>query len=73
MIPLTLMNAGSKSIVNSIRGNDSVRKKIIDLGIVPGAEIEIVSAAPGSPVIVGILENRIIIDHSTSKRIMVQP
>ncbi len=73
MIPLPFMSSGSRGTVGSIKGNDSTRKKILDLGIVPGEMIELFSAAPGAPVVVKINENRIMLDNSTSKRIMVIP
>lgn len=73
MIPLPFMSVGSRAVIDSIRGNDSVRKKIIDLGLVPGEEVELFSSAPGSPVVVKIQGNRIMLDNNTSKRIMVTP
>ncbi len=73
MIPLPLVSAGSKVIVDSIRGNDNVRKQIMNLGILPGVEMELFSCVPNSPVVVKINENRIMIDSATSKRVMVRP
>ncbi len=73
MVPLPFLSAGSKACIESIRGNDSVRKKIMDLGLIPGVQIEMFSATPGSPVVVKVNDNRIMLDSATSKRVMVRP
>lgn len=73
MIPLPLVASGSKVVVDSIRGNDRVRKQIMNLGILPGVELELFSTVPNAPVVVKINENRIMIDNSTSRRVMVRP
>lgn len=73
MIPLPFMSIGSSATIDSIKGNDSTRKKIIDLGLLPGEKIELFSANPGAPVVIKVQENRIALDHSTSRRIIVIP
>lgn len=73
MVPLPFMSIGSTATIASVKGNDSTRKKILDLGIIPGEKIELFSANPGAPVVVKIQQNRIILDNSTSRRILVTP
>ncbi len=73
MIPLHLIAAGAIVIVSKVNGSDTVRKRILDLGIIPGEEITVVSATPGNPLIVKINQSKLVIDSSTCKRIMVRP
>ncbi len=71
MIPLSLLGQGSKATVSVIKGNDVVRKQILNMGIVPGCEIEVFTSSINSPTLVKINENRIMVDGKTSKRILV--
>ncbi|MCP4376392.1 MAG: ferrous iron transport protein A [bacterium] len=44
-------NPGSRVIVQKIRGQGEVKRRLMDMGIVPGTEIEIQKVAPlGDPV-----------------------
>ncbi len=43
---LDVLEPGSKAKVISIKGKGATRKRILDMGIVPGVEIEIIKRAP---------------------------
>jgi len=73
MIPLSLLGQGSKGTVTMIKGNDITRKQILNMGIVPGCEVEVFASSVNNPTLVKINENRIMVDGKTSKRIMVAP
>ncbi len=43
---LNVLEPGSKAKVIRIKGKGATRKRILDMGIVPGVEIEIIKRAP---------------------------
>ncbi len=45
------LNVGETGKVKGIEGNDSLRRKLLDMGLTPGTMIEVVKVAPlGDPV-----------------------
>ncbi len=71
MISLSLLTQGTKATVSMIKGNDITRKQILNMGIVPGCEIEVFAASINSPTLVKVNDNRIMVDEKTSRRIIV--
>lgn len=50
-VPLSSLKAGDKGIVVRIGGSGLTRRRILDMGVVKGTEIEVIRAAPfGDPV-----------------------
>jgi len=48
---LNNLEPGQKGVVTSIRGSGATRRRIMDMGIVRGAEIKVIRKAPlGDPV-----------------------
>ena len=43
---LDVLEPGSKAKVIRVKGKGATRKRILDMGIVPGVEIEIIKRAP---------------------------
>lgn len=47
---LSQIKPGSKVIVEKLTGSGALRRRMLDMGIVPGAELEVVRRAPlGGP------------------------
>ncbi len=50
-IPLSHLKKGEEAIVVRIDGKGAVRRRMMDMGVVPGAEIHVIRVAPfGDPV-----------------------
>jgi Fe2+ transport system protein FeoA len=48
---LSTLNPGESGTVVHVEGSGQIRKRILDMGIVPGVRIEIIRAAPmGDPI-----------------------
>ncbi|MHC1601671.1 MAG: FeoA family protein [Methermicoccaceae archaeon] len=43
---LNQVDTGGKAMVSHVKGKGATRRRILDMGIVPGAEIEVVRSAP---------------------------
>ena len=51
MIPLSQLKPRERGTVAKIGGGGPVRRRILDMGVVPGTEVEVVKVAPlGDPV-----------------------
>ncbi len=48
---LTNLPKGRDARVKSVKGNGSITRRLLEMGVVPGAEVRIVKAAPfGDPI-----------------------
>jgi Fe2+ transport system protein FeoA len=51
MVPLSELKPKERGTIVKVGGDGSVRRRILDMGVVPGTEVEIVKVAPlGDPV-----------------------
>lgn len=69
-IPLTFLNIGEKGTVKNIQGNDTIAKKLYEMGINKGSNIEIVKNDLG-PLIVSLTGSRIAISKSLAQKILI--
>lgn len=73
-LPLAMLGDGDRAIVVDVRGGHGMRRRAADMGLIPGAQIEVCSdAASAGPVIVRVLDARIAIGRGMAPRIMVRP
>lgn len=56
----------------AISGNDTVKKHLGSLGLIPGAMISIVQVSAGN-MVVGIQDSRIAINDELTRRVRVEP
>lgn len=73
-VPLALLRGGDRAVVVDVRGGHGIRRRAAELGLIPGAEIEVCSdAASAGPVIVRVLDSRIALGRGMAPRILVRP
>ena len=70
MIPLALAPAGEKQTIRKISGNDKLRQRLLELGLVTGATVTVVSSENNN-VILAVGESRVAIGADLARRIMV--
>lgn len=69
-IPLTFLNIGEKGTVKNIQGNDTISKRLYEMGINKGSNIEIIKNDLG-PLIVSLTGSRIAISKSLAQKILI--
>lgn len=69
-MPITLLGTGKKMKVAAIKGNDTIRRHLCDLGFVEGAEVEVI-ADNGGNLIVGVHGTRLALNAELARRIFV--
>ena len=71
MTPLSMINTGTKVVVQEITGGMKLRNRLIALGILPGAEIEVLNNPAHGPFIMAVKGSRIAIGRGMASRIIV--
>jgi len=72
-LPLYLLRDGDRAVVVAVHGGRGMQRRLADMGLAPGAEIEVCSeASSAGPVIVRLLGSRIAIGRGMAPRIMVR-
>ncbi len=69
--PLSKYKEGTTVTVSSIAGGKGARKKLFDLGIIPGVQVKIVQGAPSFPYILQVGGSRIMIGWGMVQKIFV--
>lgn len=64
---------GSRAVVHDIKAEDSFSRSLLELGLVPGTEIEVVRRAPlGDPIELVVRGSHFSIRRQEARRILVQ-
>lgn len=71
MIPLALIREGERAKVAKISGGRGLVRRMTDLGLRPGAEVEIISATRNGSFIIRLGEQRFGVGFGMTKKIFV--
>lgn len=71
-MPLTLVNEGTRAVLRSIEGGRQLRSRLAALGLLPGAELEVVQNSGHGPFVVAVRGSRIVIGRGMASRIAVE-
>jgi ferrous iron transport protein A len=69
MIPLAMMRQGERAKVLSISGGKGLVRRLTEMGLYPGVEIEIISNMGAGPLIIGLGGSRLGIGFGIAKKI----
>ncbi len=72
-IPLHMISSGERAVLSSLDGGEEFRKKLLDLGLVPGRTVEIVSGSRNHPWLLKVGDARIMLGWGMISRIRVVP
>lgn len=70
--PLSIHRSGDTVYVSEIYGGKGARKKLFDLGIIPGVQIEVVQGTRGFPYILRVGGTRVMLGWGMVQKILVQ-
>jgi ferrous iron transport protein A len=71
MIPLSLVREGERVKVSRVLGGRGLIRRMMDLGLRPGTEIEIVSASRTGPFVIRLGEQRLGVGFGMTRKIFV--
>ena len=64
------LEIGKSAVIRQVGGKGALRQHFLDMGIIPGAEVTVVSELGGN-LILHVKESRIALDKTMAMRIMV--
>jgi Fe2+ transport system protein FeoA len=76
LTPLSLAPAGEPLTIVDVRAGRRLRRRLSDLGLVPGAVVEVVQSMhrPGhGPVILAVGDSRLALGRGASFKVLVEP
>ncbi len=71
-MPLTMISEGKKAILRSIEGGRQLRTRLAALGLLPGAELEVIQNSGHGPFVIAVKGSRIVIGRGMAARIAVE-
>jgi len=72
IMPLTMISEGKKAVLRSIEGGRQLRSRLASLGLLPGAELEVIQNSGHGPFVVAVKGSRIVIGRVMAERIVVE-
>jgi len=73
VIPLSMARQGERARVSRIAGGKGLVRRLTEMGLLPGSEIEIISGGRAGPIIIGLQGMRFGLGFGLAKRILVEP
>ena len=72
MMPLALSQTGDTVVIKEIKGREDVRQHLVELGIITGDQVTVVSELAGN-LILQVKDSRIALNRGTASHILVDP
>ena len=70
---LSQLNVGEKCVVSSLKNTGTIRRRLLDIGLLPGTEVECLFTSPfGDPIAYSIRQAIVAIRKSDAKDILVE-
>ena len=70
-MPLAVVPEGARVTVIELAGGPEMRRRMADLGIIPGGVLRIVRSGCRGPVVVMVGGSRLALGHEVARRILV--
>ena len=71
-MPLSMVNSGQKVRLLAIRAGRGLQARLASMGLVPGAELEVISNNLRGPFIVSVKGSRLVLGRGMAHRIEVE-
>jgi len=69
--PLLMLQVGRKGIVGKIKGGRSACKRLNELGLVPGEEVEMVNKIANGPVMIRVKGSKLALGRGLASKVYV--
>ncbi len=72
-MPIAYVNQGEEVKILDIAGGQGVYKRLMEMGIYPGASVKIISNTGGGPIIIGVKDTKIALGRGMAMKIIGEP
>ncbi len=73
MTPLSMAPAGQPLTIVDVRAGQNLRRRLADMGLVPGTVVQVVTCMGHGPVILSVRETRLALGRGASHKVLVEP
>ena len=73
MIPLSLIDNGRKVRLHMVCAGRQLTARLASMGLVPGAEVEVIRRSAKGPFVVSVKETRLVLGRGMVSKILVAP
>lgn len=71
-MPLSSLSEGRRAVLKKIAGGRQLRGRLAAMGLLPGAELEVIQNSGHGPFVVSVKGSRIVIGRGMASRIEVE-
>jgi ferrous iron transport protein A len=72
-LPLSMMNPGAEAVIESIRAGHGLRRRLAEMGLIPGVGVRMIQNHMPGPVCVEAKGCKLCLGHGIAHRIFVSP
>ena len=69
---LTELKDGDRAVIAGIEGGRHARKKLMDLGLIPGVPVTVIRRAGRNPMVLSVMGRQIVIGRGMAEKIIVR-
>jgi ferrous iron transport protein A len=69
---LTEVSDGKKVVITGIEGGRHARKKLMDLGMIPGVPVTIIRKAGRNPMLLSVMGRQVVLGHGMAEKVHVR-
>ena len=73
MIPLSLIDSGHKVRLHMVCAGRGLTARLASMGLVPGAEVEVISKSAKGPLVVSVGNTRLVLGRGMVCKLLVSP
>ncbi len=63
---------GETVVITRIEGGRNARKKLMDLGIIPGVAVTIIRRAGGNPMLISVMGRQVVLGRGMAQKVLVR-
>lgn len=71
-LPLNMTKNGNTVRVVAVSGGRMARKKLMDLGIIPGERLKILRNDSAGPMLIGLYDSKVVVGSGLSQKVTVE-
>ncbi len=72
ILPLSMLSSGKNALVRKLAEGENARKRLMAMGFIPGTDIKIVRNDRRGPLIISLLNSRVVVGRGIAQKILVE-